>query len=274
MYNMAVRIVKVGRGGRRGLMRKPRGKKRPTLQQLVVKVVKGQAETKYCSNAYQNNLAPLPANWFAPTNLTAIGSYYPAIPAVNQGVGDFQRVGEKIMPTSLKTTLNFGYKATDVSCNEIIVVVYYGTTKAGKTWQAGTPIQSANDLLDNGDGTTGAFIGQKSDLLYPINKDMNNAKRLVFRMGKSSGVLMDNGSAAVLNGAFSTSNGTSFAQCTLTFKPPKALYYEAAANLWPSNYAPWYAVSFTRVDDQATSAVLDDKLLVVSALNHMYFKDV
>ena len=77
MYNMAVRIVKVGRGGRRGLMRKPRGKKRPTLQQLVAKVVKGQAETKYVSNAYQNNLAPLTANWFAPTNLTAIGSYYP-----------------------------------------------------------------------------------------------------------------------------------------------------------------------------------------------------
>ena len=103
---------------------------------------------------------------------------------------------------------------------------------------------------------------------------MNNAKRLIFKMGKTSGVLMDNGSAAVLNGAFATSNGGSFAQCTLTFKPPKALYYDSAASLWPTNYAPWYAVSFTRVDNQATSAVLDNELVVVSSLNHMTFKDV
>lgn len=279
MYNMPVRIVR-RRGGRQVNVRARNvagraNKARKNLKALVAKVLKGQSETKYVSNALADNTTPLTANWYAPVNLTTVGTYHPAIPAVTQGVGDFQRIGNKIMPTSLKTTLNFGYKATDVSCNEIIVTVYYGTTKAGKTWQAGTPIQSPNDLLDNGDGTTGAFTGMKADLLYPINKAMNNAKRIIFRMGKTEGVLMDNGgSGAVANGAYATSNGGSFHSLTLTHKPPKALVYDQTGYQWPSNYAPWYAVSFTRVDDRATSNALDNQLLVVSALNHMYFKDV
>ena len=166
--------------------------------------------------------------------------------------------------------------ASDISCAQIMVVVYYGTTKAGKTWQNSTPIQSVNDLLDNGDGTTGSFGGQQADLLYPINKHMNNAKRIVFRLGKSEGVLNDNGaSVAGIDGAYSTSNGMAFKQLTLNFKAPKALQYDRATDLWPSNFAPWYAISWCRIDDRTTGgSVHDDRLVNVSALNHMYFKDV
>lgn len=277
---MAVRIVRRVRRGRGGRMMtvRPRnarrGAGRPTLARLVAKVLKGQSETKYVSNALADNTTPLTANWYAPINLAAITGFKPALPTVTQGVGDFQRVGNKIMPTKLYTDLCVGYTALDVSCNEVIVTIYYGTTKAGKTWQGGNPVQSVNDLLDNGDGTTGAFTGLKADLLYPINKAAMNAKRITFRLGKTSGVLNDNGAAAVANGAYATSNGGSFKTVRLNFKPPKALYYDQSAYVWPSNYAPWYAVSFTRVDDFATNNPLDAKRISVSSLNHMYFKDV
>lgn len=258
----------------RNVRKGPNARGRPTLAQLVSKVLQGKSETKYVSNAMADNTIVLPANWFAPTNLTAFNGFKPAIPTLSQGVGDFQRVGNKIMPTKLYTDLCVGYSATDVSCNEVIVTIYYGTTKAGKTWQGTNPVQSVNDLLDNGDGTTGAFTGMKADLLYPINRAAMNAKCITFRLGKTSGVLNDNGAAAVTNGAYSTSNGSSFKRVRLNFKPPRALYYDQTAYVWPSNYAPWYAVSFTRVDDLATNNPLDAQRINVSSLNHMYFKDV
>ena len=203
--------------------------------------------------------------------LSTVNTYHPALPALGQGVGDYQRVGNKVMPTKLYTDLTVGYQATDISCNEVIVTIYYGTTRAGKTWQASTPIQSAGDLLDNGDGTTSSFSGIKSDLLYPINKAMNNARQITFRLGKSEGLL--NPSGALLQGAYATSNGGSFKKLRLNFKPPKSLVYDQTTYVWPSNYAPWYAISFTRVDDIQTSSI-DVGRINVSSLNHMYFKDV
>lgn len=246
------------------------------LRALVHKVLKGASETKYVSNTYDTYNLPFTANWSAPVNLAAIGNYHPGMPALTQGVGDFQRVGAKVMPTKVYTDLTVGYTATDISCNEIIVAIYYGTTKAGKTWQAGTPIQSAGDLLDNGDGTTGAFSGNKADLLYPINRHMNNAKRITFKLGKTAGVLNDNGQQNLLNGAYATSNGGSFKTVRLNFKPPKALQYDQTAHTWPSNYAPWYAISWCRVDDRATNPMnpVDLSRVNVSSLSHMYFKDV
>lgn len=259
--------------GRRRTNKGARGSK---LRKMVQKIVKGASETKYVANVYKDSTTLQTLYWPAPINLGASGNYYPALPALTQGVGDYQRIGAKVLPMSCKTTLNVGYLSRDLSCNQIMVVIYYGTTKAGKTWQASTPIQSANDLLDNGDGTTGSWGGQQADLLYPINKHMNNAKRIVFRMGKTEGVLNDNGvSVGGIDGAYSTSNGMAFRQVQLNFKPPKALQYDRPTDLWPTNYAPWYAISWCRIDERSTgSSTSDDSLVNVSALNHMYFKDV
>jgi len=246
------------------------------LRTMVQKIVKGASETKYVSNVYKDNSTLQSQYWNAPTNLGASASYFPALPALQQGVGDFQRIGAKILPTSVRTTLNVGFMARDISAAQIMVVVYYGTPKAGKTWQNSTPIQSVNDLLDNGDGTTGSFGGQQADLLYPINKHMNNAKRITFRLGKTLGVLNDNGaSVAGVDGGYSTSNGMAFHQLTLKFTPPKALQYDRSTDLWPSNYAPWYVISWCRIDERTTGGSVNDSTLVnVAALNHMYYKDV
>lgn len=267
-----IRVSKSALARKRGGLR-TRGAK---LRKMVQKIVKGASETKYVSNVYKDSTTQQLLYWPAPINLGASGNYYPALPALTQGVGDYQRIGSKVLPTSVRTNLNVGYLSRDVSANQIMVVIYYGTTKAGKTWQNSTPIQSVNDLLDNGDGTSGSFGGQQADLLYPINKHMNNAKRITFRLGKTEGVLNDNGvSVAGADGAYSTSNGMAFHQVQLNFKAPKALQYERATDLWPSNFAPWYAISWCRIDERSTgSSTSDDSLVNVSALNHMYFKDV
>lgn len=243
------------------------------VQKIVKKAIKGAGETKYVANVYADSTNVLAPSWQAPPNLNNLTGYLPALPALTAGTGDYQRVGAKVLPTSLKVNLTFGFRSTDISCNELIVVVYYGTTKAGKTWETATPIQSVADLLDRGDGTNQGFAGYKSNLLLPINKHMNNAKRMMFRIAKTSGTLNNNGIVGP-DGAFSTSGGNSFVQKTLTFKPPKALQYDNIGNLWPSNYAPWYAVSFCRADDIATDPVRDANLLSVSSRCHMYYKDI
>lgn len=276
---MAVRIIRRGRGGRAKAVRPQKGRVagvNKRIRSYVKSAVKAQAETKYVANSYSDDTHPSLTSWDAPVNLTGAvaGKYRPALPVVSQGTGDYQRVGAKIMPTACFTDLTLGYKAKDLSCSEVVAVIYYGTCKAGRTWQSTTPIQSATDLLDDGDGTTSAFGGSKNDLLQPINKHMYNAKRMLVHLGKSTGVLNARQNAGLAEGALATSFGSSFKTVRLNFKPPKALQYDQTAHNWPSNYAPWFAVSFCRVDELDTDPILDAGTLTVSSLSHMYFKDV
>lgn len=277
---MVVRFATKTRGGKKAVMRLAgghRGKRVPqkavTVAKYINKLINKKFETKYVANSYSDDTHPFAANWFAPVNLTAIGNYHPALPAMAQGVGDYQRIGARVSPVKCFTDLTVGFSNTDISCNEIMCCIYYGTSKAGKTWQSTTPIQSAGDLLDDGDGTTSAFSGTKADLLQPINKHMYNAKRIMFKLSKVAGVLNQYApTPAGLNpGALATSNGPSFKTVRLNFKTPKTLQYDQTAHSWPSNFAPWFAISFTRVDDVLNTDM--SNIVNVSSLSHLYFKD-
>lgn len=277
-----VRFIIRGRGGRKvarrlaggnvGRIGRSKAVPRTTvaMAKYVNKLINRKTETKYVANAYADNNTAFAANWFAPIQVDTLPCYHPGLPRLTAGTGDYQRIGARIQPTKVYTDLTVGFASQDLSCNEVMCVIYYGTCKAGKTWQNTTPIQSANDLLDNGDGTTQVFGGVKSDLLLPINKHMYNAKRKVFKLAKVAGVLNQTG--ALAPGALATSNGPSFKTVRLNFKVPKSLQYDQTTHGWPSNYAPWFAISYCRVDDSNPRA--DEELINVSSLSHMYFKDM
>lgn len=266
--------VRMGRQAMRS-MRVRRGPVRPKGQfaKKVLAVVSRQEETKYVANAYDATGAVLPNLWYSQGNITAVGDYNPALPKLTQGEDDFQRIGNKIRPTSVAVSLKIGINALDLSANSLIGVIYYGTSRTEKTWQNNNPIQTVA-ILDNGDGTNSSFNGVRYDLTKPLDKKLVTARRITFRLSKTGGIQnSDNGVATTQPGNFSTSNGLSEKSFMLRFRAPKSLSYQQAASTYPTNYAPWYAIGFCHADGSPLTAHDQQNLVNINSKCHMYFKD-
>lgn len=242
-------------GGRNIVRKAVVAAKRKSFNARVRKVMRRFGETKYVANQYSGTAQELAVPWNVNANLSTVGAqtYLPAIPALFQGDDDFQRDGSVVQPVGLRAKLNF-YFNQDLSGNAIlssnpgqfIVKVFYGVGRKQKIWgTTETPIVSAGDLLEKGDGTTQAANGNLNELMYPINKKAYIAKCKTFIMGKTDGVLTSATGGilgATQTGGYSTSAGSSFKSITLRFSPPKKLQYEDDDSLFPNNYAPWMAV--------------------------------
>lgn len=79
------------------------------LVKLIRAVMKREEETKYVANSYDSTLAPLANTWNSAGTLAAATAWYPAIPKLNQGTGDYQRVGSKIQPVSCTVSMKVGF---------------------------------------------------------------------------------------------------------------------------------------------------------------------
>lgn len=256
----------------RGVTRKVRG--RGPLANFVRKVINRGAESKYVATNVDATGAPLGPAWYASDTITSVNQFRPAIPQVTQGDDDFQRNGNMINPTSIAVSLKIGMNATDLSCNALYGVIYYGTSKNTKTWQGTNPVNSL-DILDQGDGTNQQWAGLRGQLNLPTDKKQFNLKRIVFRLSKTQGVQNWEFAPAApgLSGNYSTSNGSSTRNFLLKFRPPQTLKYNNKTDLYPQNYAPFYVVTFCHADGSAIPAAADTKLVNVDSRVHMYFKD-
>jgi hypothetical protein len=248
-------------GGVRSTVRKAVvAAKRKTFNQRVRRVLNRVSETKYVANQYASGASEsspgvinnLPMPYTVNANLGTVNQYLPAIPAVTLGDDDWQRDGSVVQPVGLRAKLNFYFQqkldaetGAVISDNpgQFVVKVFYGVGRKQKIWgSTETPIVSAGDLLEKGDGTTQGANGNLNELMYPINKKSYVAKAKTFIMGKSEGVITANSGDPATTGGYSTSAGTTFKSITLKFSPPKKLQYEDENAVFPNNYAPWFAV--------------------------------
>lgn len=238
----------------------------------VLSLIKRQEETKYVANNFDSAGVDMGAIWTVKPVPTVIGDVKPAIPQLGQGVGDYQRIGTKVNPTSLAVSIKVGFSATDLSANALYGVIFYGTDNAYKTWKTGVPLNSTA-FLDNGDGTNKSWSGLRNDLNCPIDTKLYNLKRKVFRLTKTAGIQNnDIGGAATPGGDYSTSNGMSTYNTLLKFKVPKTLKYDNEGDLYPMNFAPFYYIGFCHADGSLLTD--NDKVLVqCSSKAHMYYKD-
>lgn len=256
----------------RAARRAPKKKTGRSFAKKVMAVVKRQEETKYVATDNDAAGAPHGPVWYASPNMVNINSISPAIPALVNGVGDYQRVGQKIQPTSLYTNLRIGFNATDLSANSLIGVIYYGTTTQAGSWANANPLPTTS-FLDNGDGTNTTWAGLRNQLNLPTDRTLVKVKRITFRLSKSEGLQNgDLGGAGAQNGNYSTSNGISEKNFVLRFKPPKTLVYNMIADSLPQNYAPFYYVGFCHADGSGITET-DKQLVNISSRVHMRFKD-
>jgi len=248
-------------------------KSKNPLVRLIQKVVGRNEETKYVANAPSDGAGGvLGTMWYSPGGLAGINEFYPALPALTQGTDDYQRVGNKINPTSIKVSLKIGLNPQNIEACSLLGVIYYGTDRAGRTWNNVHPLQTAG-ILDNGNGTNSTWTGNRADLAKPTDKKLVTLKRIVFRLSKTEGIQnADVSGATVTQGNYSTANGLSEKNFLLTFRPPKSLTYLTAADTFPQNYAPFFAVGFCHADGSALTGA-DEELVNVNSRVHMYFKD-
>lgn len=239
----------------------------------VMAIVRRQEETKYVATDLNSAGGPNGALWNPTPNMVNINSIRPAIPSLLQGVGDYQRIGQRIQPVSISTTLQIGLNPEDLSANTLYVCVWYGTAKNGGSWANANPLPTVN-VLDNGDGTDVAWAGLRGQLNLPFDKTLVSLKRIVFRLSKTAGIQnSDNGGPMTPPGAYSTSNGLSSKSITLRFKPPKTLVYNLIGDTYPQNYAPFYYIGFCHADGSNFVPATDNTLVTVSSRTHMRFKD-
>lgn len=249
-----------------------KGKKTSNLTRLIQSVVRREEETKYVANQYDGALVALANQWYSQGSLAAVGAWYPAIPKLGEGTGDYQRVGGKIHPTSVAVSLKVFFNPQNVDANSIYGVIYYGTSKMVKSWNNAAPIGNAA-ILDQGDGTNTTFSGDIFKLNHPVDRKGFNIKRIVFRMAKTPGIQNNDISGnTVVGGNYSTANGMECRKFLLNIQHPKTLMYEDNTDGWPSNFAPFYAVGFCHADGSPL-VVADNTLVKVSSHCHMYFKD-
>ncbi|AUM61779.1 putative Rep [uncultured virus] len=277
-YNMPIRVSGMSRQAYLRKLRRRRigrvkrlGGRKGALKRMVQKMISRNQETKYVAtnlDASGNDMGPL---WYVKPIFTALGDVKPAVPVLTEGTGDYQRVGSKVRPVKCSVSIKASFQGYDLSANELMCVIYYGTDKANKTWQGGNiPLQTSS-ILNKGDGTNKQWTGLLSDLNYPVDKNLFNLKRKVFRLSKTGGNLnSDIGGSN--NGAFSTSNGRSEFSTLLRFKAPKTLIYNNDVDTYPSNWGPFYYIGFCHADGSGLT-MYDSKLVNVASRCHMWYKD-
>jgi len=242
------------------------------LTSLVKKLVRGQAETKYVADNYDRNGVQDLATVWKLTNLGAgAAKFLPMLPRVAQGTDENERIGNQLSPVGkLKTTLNFAYDDTDVSGHQIKVEIYYGVTKDRRDWGAGNALLS-NAFLDNGDGTNAAPTFQRESTMKPLDARLVTFRKKTIILSKSQGTT--GGANGTANHAANA--GRSYKSVVLYHSPPKSLKYGAAADTFPSNYAPGYYINLSYCDGvlPANQAEIDS-LVNITSRTHMSFKDM
>lgn len=261
---------------RKGLHRTrvPRKRKAPkSLITTIKRIVRGQAETKYVADNYdRNSVQDLPSVWRLVDLGPGATKFLPMILRVNQGTDENERVGDQISPTgSLCTTLQFAYIPEDLSGQQVKVEIWYGTTKARKSW-AQNPL-SDNAFLDNGDGTNSAPGPNRETTLLPTDKRMVTFRKKTFILSKGYGTT----GGPVGDGNFAANGGKSFRSVRLYHKPPKKLKYVKSDDEYPSNYAPGYYINLSYVNGHVNTGGGEpaiEQLVNVSSRTHMHFKDM
>lgn len=272
-----------------------RRKLRTGIVQAVKSIVKAQSETKY--------LARTPISNFGFENdIPSLGEWTVALPAMSQGPGETQRIGDKVSPVTHRTKLtvrianqNLGPPenpvfAANTTPLDITVYIFYGYIKALKTYQGSTGTSglstvvsgsteaatAMNDLLDVGDGTYTTFDGTPQKAMLPMNKTVVNMKVKKIRLHKPAGWVNSGANAVDQTQVEQSSDGIHSRDVTLHFSPPSKMVYNLDSDSYPNNYAPVFSIGYVYNDSISNPANVQYLFggVEYTAQNQLWFKDM
>lgn len=230
------------------------------VRKLAKSVVKRSQETKFATHAFENNI---------PHN-SAIGAadLLNIVPPIPQGVDDYQRLGDSIVPTRLTVRGMIAVDRNYSPDNRVLLArVLILSAKNAKSYNliASGSAGYASELLKP-NLTTGTsvvpFAGNQQELFYPVNKDLFTVHYdKVFKI-----------SPCVQDGAAVEENPSSVIRWSKRIKlPAKLLYDQASPGNVPTNFAPFYAIGYAYADGTGPDVVATR--LITNTQSTMYYKD-
>lgn len=232
---------------------------------LVEKAINRKTETKYIA---EDIMGPtlVPSGALTPVNLLRM------IPQVSQGVGEHQRIGDKLNALRARSFFSFFLANGINNFNDVTLNLVVLTAKGASTAGAVAALP-ANNLLKVGNGTNTdpnpAAYTQPQFLThinnYPINTDQYTLVKW-YKKRFAKGSYDING----VPGANATSQ-IAIQKPMVVIKHawnPPTLKYNAAGDQLPSNHYPVFIVWCTTNDGGAYSGALQYGLR-----SEMYFKD-
>jgi len=213
------------------------------LTQAIKSVVTKQMETKnvakICENYVLHNSPILGGDWTYP------------LPPVPQGVGENQRIGDRLKPKALIVKLHVSFNSVVGGFDTIMARVHILKHKKF-TSEAQLALNMPTDgllLLNDGNGNILSYDGTLIRSQYALNTDLwTSIKTLSFPMSKDN--------TAPVQGAV-------FREFTIRIPCPKVLTYASAVATTPENFCPAMAVGYTYTDGTAPD-VAGTPIVVVS----------
>lgn len=238
---------------------------RTAFARKVLAVVAKKEETKYVSSQLQQQV-PMGQALITPAG------FFNCLNPVTQGVGDFQRIGEKIQPVKAAIDFSFNWTAENSNNQDVVVNLWIVIAK-GANSRAALPSVPVGQLLNVGNGTNrdpddGNQPLQLSQINHmPLNKDQyTQLKHYRFRMRRGVGAQANQGPATI-----TAPTGTTAAEdqryIRYTWKPP-TLKYNTSADQFPTSHYPVYGYYVTNADGTAYGDTLH-----ISSKLHLWFKD-
>lgn len=276
MAKYATRMIKNGRifklkpgtvltnaKGRALTRRARRGKS--SFAKRVLAIVNRKEETKYVAQQLQQ---------FVPMGqaLVTPAGFFNCLTPTTQGVGDFQRIGEKISP--VKACIDFSFNWTNEnSNNQDVVVNLWIVIAKGANSRIALPSVPVGQFLNVGNGTNRDPDDGNQPLMLnqvnhmPLNKDQyTQLRHYRFRMRRGVGAQANQGPATIVapTGVVAREDQRFI---RYTWKPP-ALKYNTNADQFPTSHYPVYGYYVTNADGSAYGDTLH-----ISTRTHLWFKD-
>lgn len=242
-----------------------RGKASATFAKRVLAIVARKEETKYVSQQLQQQVA------MGQALITPAGLFNCLTP-LTQGVGDYQRIGEKVSP--IKACIDFSFNWTnEQSNNQDVVVNLWILIAKGANSRVALPSVPVGQLLNVGNGTNRDPDDANQPLMLnqinhmPLNKDQYTGLRHYrFRMRRGTGAQANQGPATIVapTGVVAREDQR---YIRYTWKPPQ-LKYNLSTDAFPTSHYPVYGYWCTNADGSAYGDTLH-----ISTRTHLWFKD-
>lgn len=244
---------------------KPEAKKNlvTLIKSVVTKAGEKKMVTDYLPASIGNNMTVFNAT----VNSTA--DYYPVIPAISQGVGENQRVGNRITPTSCYMDLVVSIRCDTATSAHITPRVFVVSDKSVKSQSLQAEINFTS-LLDGG-GSPQSYLADLKSALTPLNTlqfTKHHDKQFMLAKTYATGPTLAN----INVGDQYDVSSVITRRMRLKIPLPKTLLYDNNLDIWPSNAAVWFAIGFTNMTNtNEASALLP--LLAVSYATTIHYTD-
>lgn len=243
--------------------RKPRAAKlSKPMARAVKKIVRGQMETKYCTHTIENATGHN-------SGVTAPDCYR-VLPQLNDGDQPFQRIGDKVQPTSLRITGTLWPDRASTDNRPVTARVMVLSLKEAKRFTTAYTAFATQYafLLKKNDDDSGVedipYTGIATDNFLKINPDIFNV-----HYDKLIPVLTQDNTVGS-NGFLSVETAVgSVKPFSCRIKCPKTLIYDNT-NVC-TNFAPFMVVGYTYNDLQSPDVV--STRVHCTAVSHLSYKD-